>query len=158
MAVLPKCCSYLRQHATGKWHETFRLKQPDSDKYMHPIQKDTLVLRVEADKRAFYWIYDTQDAINFSQYVGLTLKLEAHELLVVPYCRMFYDIDMRLSTRQKAILLASMNITAANEVAAMKQASLLLADVFKEATIISLEEHGIDRDSELVGFDWLATR
>jgi hypothetical protein len=120
-----------------------------------------LLLRVEAGpkRRAFYWIYNTQDSIKFNQFVGLKLKAEAHEILLTPRCRMFYDIDLKLDEIQKNELAESMDMALStdNEIEIMDSIGKRLAGVFKEATLISLEEHGIDIETELVGFDWLFT-
>jgi len=162
MPIITECCTYLASNATGKWHETFRLKEPKTDNYMHVIQRNMLVLRVEGkDKRAFYWIYNVQDALQFNQYVGLALKMEAHEMIITPRCRMFFDIDLKLTEYQKCELADSMDmeLTDSNEVYVMEAIGKRLAVVFKDATMISLEEHGLDMnlDSNAAGLDWLST-
>lgn len=160
MPIIAECNAYLTTNATGVWYETYRLKDPKTENYMYPTQRDMIVLRVEGSKnrRAFYWMYNIQDAINFNQFVGLKLKMEAHEVIITPRCRMFYDIDLKLTEYQKSELAESMNVelTDTNEDMVMQQIGKRLGVVFKEATLISLEDHGII-ESELAGFDWLST-
>ncbi len=160
MPIITECATYLQSYADGQWYETYRLKDKATDKYMHPIQRDMLVLRVESkESRAFYWIYNIQDALKFNQYVGLNLKMEAHEIIITPRCRIFYDIDLKLTEYQKNEVAECFNValTDDNETSAMEVVAQHLADVFKEATLVSLEDHGIDLETELGGFDWMAT-
>jgi hypothetical protein len=160
-AIIRECAKYLRLNATGAWHETFRFKDVDTGEYLHPVSRELILLRVETEskRRAFYWIYNPQDAIRFNQFVGLQLNAEAHEILITPRCRMFYDIDMKLDEIQKNELVENMGFTLSpdNEIDVMDIVGKKLAGIFKESTLISLEDHGIDLESDLVGFDWLFT-
>lgn len=160
MPIIPECFSFLKVNATAQWHETFRFKNKETDEYLHMIQRGMVLLRVETGmKRAFYWIYNIDDAIRFNEFVGLQLKAEAHEIILTPRCRLFFDIDLVLSEFQKHEFADhyQLNFFASNENETMDEIGKSLAIVFKESTLISLEEHGIDIESDLVGFDYFYT-
>lgn len=164
MVIIKECCYFLTQNATGVWYESFRMLDKQSDSYIHPIQRGMILLRVELridneDKRAFYWIYNIKDVISFNEYVGINLKGECHEILITNKCRMFYDIDLKVDEIQKHDIAEYMNfeLTETNERLVMVSVAERLSDIFKEATIISLEEHGIDIEQELSTFDWMTT-
>jgi hypothetical protein len=146
MVIIAECQAFLKEYAVGQWFETYRFK--DGESYLHPLHRGMLLLRVETGtKRAFYWIYSFNDAIRFSEFVGMKLKAEAHEVILTPRCRMFYDVDLQLDVFQKIELAEHFNDNSMDEVA--KQ----VANIYKEATLMSLEEHGVEPD----GFDWMFT-
>lgn len=159
--IIGECVKYLRLNAVGTWHETFRFKDADTGEYLHAVTRELILLRVETGtkRRAFYWLYNAQDALRFNQFVGLQLNAEAHEILITPRCRMFYDIDLKLDEIQKNELAENMGLELShdNEVDIMETIGKKLAVIFKESTLISLEDHGIDIESDLLGFDWLFT-
>jgi hypothetical protein len=72
---------------------------------------------------------------------------------------MFYDIDMKLDEIQKNELAENMGFALSpdNEIDVMEMMGKKLAAIFKEATLISLEDHNIDLESDLIGFDWMFT-
>lgn len=158
-SIIPECASFLLENATGVWYESYRLKDPETNGLIHNIEHGMIVLRVEKNKqRAFYWISNIADAASFNEFVGLKFKGEAHELILSPRCRFFYDIDLTLDEMEKHELsnLYSYRCCHKNEITIMETIGAKLANVFKDATIISLQEHGID-SSDLNGFDWMFT-
>lgn len=161
MPILYPCYEYLSNFAIGKWEETYTMLDKETGGYKHKIQNDMMLLRVETGTcRAFYWIYNLNDAKKFNIHVGLTLKWEAHEIIIRPYCRLFFDIDLQLDEFEKIELaeLYGYDITDDNEVEVIDSIGKTLADVFKQSTLISLEEHGNHLDEgPLVGFDWIYT-
>lgn len=159
MAIIPDCVDFLNNNATGKWFETYTMKNKETNDFIHPITKETTLLRVELkQKRAFYWLLNANDAIRFSEYIGLTLKGEAHEIFTRRNCRFFYDIDLVLDEIEKHEIAHRYGfmIDPSNEMEVMNEVGKRLSYVLKEATLISMEEHGID-SNELKGFDWLFT-
>jgi hypothetical protein len=160
MAIIASCHAFLAQHAVGKWFETFRFKNKEDDSYLHTIHRGMVLLRVETgSQRAFYWIYNVQDAILFNEFVGLKMKAEAHEIIITPRCRLFYDIDLPLDGFQKDDLAEHFQyqLNDNHETEVMEELAKRLASVLKEATLVSLEEHGVDLEMDLVGFDWMFT-
>lgn len=158
-SIIAQCASFLKENATGTWHETYRMKDPDSNKLLYDITHGMVVLRVEkGGSRAFYWLSNVADATNFNKFVGLSFKGEAHEIIVSPRCRFFYDIDLELDEIQKHELADyySYAIDDTNEIEIMETIGSKLAHVFKEATLISLEENGVE-PNDLTGFDWMFT-
>ncbi len=155
MSIIPECADYLNENAIGQWFESYRFKKDDD--YLHPVNRDMVLLRVELNsKRAFYWIYNIDDALAFNRYVGISLKGEAHEIIIANSCRFFYDIDLQLSAFEQEDFAEHYGLPIdSNE--SMDILGRYLANLFKEATIISLEEHGNDVDDELYGFDWMYT-
>ncbi len=160
MPIIEKCHSFLSNNATGSWYETYRLKNKDTDHYEHEVSRGTIVLRVELESsRAFYWLYNINDAIRLSEFVGLKLKGEAHEIIIRRECRLFYDIDMKLDEFQKNDLADSMgfNLAEQSETYVMEAIGYRIARIFKEATIMSLADHYVDEDTDLKLFDWMFT-
>jgi hypothetical protein len=103
---------YLRDNCDGsKYFIENRLKQFNSDAYMHEV-KDAVVLRIEFsnEKRRFYWIYSNELVLKFNQFVGLAMKLECHDIIVSPRCKMFFDIDMKLDLMQLDALCSHYNV------------------------------------------------
>lgn len=160
MPIHPKCCEFLESHATGTWHESYCLINKNEDTFIHTIQRNTIVLRVELNKkRAFYWFYNTRDAIAFNEFVSFKLRTEAHEIIITNRCRLFYDIDLKLNEFEKNELAERFGIyiNEYNQIEVMEYIAMRFAEVFKNATIFSLEEHGIYEDEYLKNFDWMAT-
>jgi hypothetical protein len=117
-----------------------------------------VLLRVEVGTyRMFYWIYDTQAAVGFNQFITNEFNGEAHEIIVMNECRLFYDIDLKLDESQQYELTEffEFELTDSNKSCVMDIIGEKLAHIYKEATLISLEEHGNDRDDNLSGFDWM---
>ena len=160
MPIIHECFNFLKENASGQWHETFRFKNKETDEYLHAIQRGMLLLRVETTtKRAFYWLYNIDDAIRFNEFVGLQLKAEAHEIILTPRIRLFFDIDLILDEFKKYEFADHyrLNLDKKCESETMDNIGKSLAVVFKEATLISLEENGIDLEADLVGFDYFYT-
>ena len=160
MPIIHECFNFLKQNAIGKWFETYRIKDKDTNAYLNSIHRGMVLLRVETDtKRAVYWIYNLQDSIAFNEFVGLQMKAEAHELILTSHCRLFYDIDLALDEFQKHEFAEhyAVDLSDGQENLSMDEIGKQLAIVFKDATLISLEEHGIDIETDLVGFDYMHT-
>lgn len=160
MPIIQACHDFLTEHAVGKWHETYRFKNKETDEYMHPIHRGMTLLRVETGtKRAFYWIYNIKDSKSFVEHVGLRLKSECHEVIITPRCRFFYDVDLALDEFQKLEFADhyDLDLTEDSETQVMEVIGDRLAHVFKEATLISLEEHALDIKTDLANFDWMFT-
>lgn len=158
-SIIAQCTAFLAKNANGTWYETYRLKDPESNKLLHDISRETVIVRVEKEqKRAFYWLSNASDACVFNRFVGLVLKGEAHEIITSPRCRFFYDIDLELDEIQKHEIADYYGhaIDDINEIQVMESIGTKLAHVFKEATLISLEENGVD-SNDLNGFDWMFT-
>jgi len=158
MVIIAECNEFLQINATGRWFETHRCK--DGDKYIHPIGRDMVLLRVEkVPKRAFYWIYKLDDATAFNKFVGLSFHGEAHEVITSDACRLFYDIDLALDEMDVDDLAEYYRfvISKVNQHHVMDEVTERIANVFKTATLVSLEEHGNDHKDELYGFDWMYT-
>lgn len=160
MPVFSKCFDFLRDNAMGTWYESYYLINKNEDTFVHNIQRNTIVLRVELHKkRAFYWFYNIRDAIAFNEFVSFELRSETHEIIISGRCRLFYDIDMKLSEFEKNELSERYNlhIDQHNQIDVMEYIGMQFAEIFKNATIVSLEEHGIYEDTDLANFDWMAT-
>lgn len=161
MPIFSKCCEFLQNNATGTWHESYRLIDKTKDTFVHNIQRNSIILRVELDKkRAFYWFYNIKDAITFNEFVSFKLRAEAHEIIITHRCRLFYDIDLKLTEFEKHELVERYNLELqdGNQMDIMEFVAMQFAEVFKTATIISLAEHGIYEDDDcLANFDWMVT-
>lgn len=160
MPIISECYQFLQNKAIGQWKETYRFKDKDTDEYVHPIQRGMLLLRVETgQKRAFYWIYNIQDAIRFNEFVGLQLKAEAHEIILTPRIRLFFDIDLPLDEFQKNEFADhyGFDLSDDNETETMDEVGKRVAVAFKDSVMISFEEHGLDVETDLVGFDYIYT-
>ena len=157
--IIPACFKFLSANAVGQWHETYTMKLKGTDKYVHKIQRDMMLLRVETGTaRAFYWIYSLEDAIRFNEHASLKLKMEVHEVILTPRVKLFFDIDLKLDVFQKEELANyyQYDLTDENETKVMEAVAKKVGVVIKDSILISLEEHGVD-DSDLMGFDWMAT-
>ena len=157
--IIPACFKFLSSNAIGQWHETYTMKLKGTDKYVHKIQRDMMLLRVETGTiRAFYWIYSLEDAIRFNEHASLKLKMEVHEIILTPRVKLFFDIDLKLDVFQKEELANyyQYDLTDENETKVMEAVAKKVGVVIKDSILISLEEHGVD-DSDLMGFDWMAT-
>lgn len=160
MPIISECYQFLQNKAIGQWKETYRFKDKETDEYVHPIQRGMLLLRVETgQKRAFYWIYNIQDAIRFNEFVGLQLKAEAHEIILTPRIRLFFDIDLPLDEFQKNEFADhyGFDLSDDNETETMDEVGKRVAVAFKDSIMISFEEHGLDVETDLVGFDYIYT-
>jgi hypothetical protein len=157
LGIIRECYAYLKEHAIGSWYESHRFLVKGSDDYVHRIQREMQLLRVETrTKRAFYWIYRPEDAVGFSEFVGLKLKAECHEVIVSSRCRLFYDIDLALDEFQQLEFAEhyGYQLSETNKQIVMEKITKQLATVFKEATLLSLEEHGVDTETLI---DWMWT-
>lgn len=163
MAIFKECCQFLQDNATGVWHESYCLINKKEDSFVHTVQRNTIVLRVEfagAKKSiAFYWFYNEKDAAAFNEYVSFKLRRETHEVIISKRCRLFYDIDLALDEFQKHEIAEKykLSITETNETEVMEFVAMQLANVLKESTITSLEDHGVDEEESLRNFDWMVT-
>jgi hypothetical protein len=162
-----QCAAFLKDNAVGKWHESFTIKKKDSEEYVHEPLPNMSLLRVEHEEgahakvkgcRRFYWIYNSDDATKFNEYVGMALYSECHEVFITPRTRMFFDIDLKLDVMEKIDIAEAMGYPlgeGCDEVAVMDIVSKKLAVVYRDAIAISLEEKDALDDSN--GFDWMAT-
>ncbi len=160
MPILESCYSFLQQNAIGKWFESYTMKNKETDNYLHPIQRGMCLLRVEIKtQRVFYWLYNIDDAIRFNEFVGMKLKAEAHEVILTSRVKLFYDIDLKLDEFEKHELIDyfGFNSSIMSEMQIMNEVAKRVAIIFKDATLISLEENGLDIDTDLNGFDWMYT-
>ncbi len=158
MNTFERCRTYLEANAPGKWHMNRKLKNDTNDGYMYPITSNTILLRVEAHKYIrFYWIYDAKVAMDFNQHITNQFNAEAHEIIIRNECRLFYDIDLKLDESQQYELAEffKFDLTDSNKECVMNIIGEKLAHIYKEATLMSLEEHGNDRADNLSGFDWM---
>ncbi len=156
MDIFEQCRTFLSTNAVGKWHETPKFK--DGDGYIHHISSDMVLLRVETDNyRSFYWIYDINDAIEFNKFITDNLNTEAHEIIVGNCCRLFYDIDLKLDYLQKYELAEyyGFELSDENQSCVMDILGENIANIYKEATLVSLQEHGNDKLEHLSNFDWM---
>ena len=157
--TLVDCKKFLAENAVGKYCQEYRLINKDTSEYVHS-PKDAVVLRVQFadDRRAFFWFFNESDAVAFNEFVGATLKLEAHEIFTTPRCRMFFDIDLALPEMELDDVAAHYGIAMSEygPVETMDRVGQQLAKVYIDALKTSLEEHGVT-DDELHGFDWMHT-
>lgn len=150
-----KCADFLGEYGC-KWECEWKLLAEDG-KYNHPVNsRDTTVIRVEAGEkpskyRRFYWIFNRDVATKFALFVGTKLLAEAHEVITRPKIRFFYDIDLQLDGTGQDEFTGFYDTTDYDAI------SRKLASVYIEAIKISLEDNGIDVDSELNTFDWMFT-
>lgn len=154
-----KCRSFLKKNAKGKWFESRRFKDESGNGYLHHIATNMVLLRVEFENnnRMFYWIYDINDAIAFNAYVANVIHAEAHELIIGNQCRLFYDIDLKLDEMQQCELAEyyDFDMNDVNKQYVMNSIAGILACIYKDATIMSLSEHGNDMTDTLKEFDWM---
>jgi hypothetical protein len=160
---IKQCADYLKEHSDGvKYHIEYRLKQKDVNEYMHPVREHT-VMRIEfADnQRRFYWIPSRNPELvhQFNQHIGLGLKLEAHDIICAPRCRMFFDIDMKLDDMELDELSGhyGLTLTDDNAIHCMDNIGMSLMEAYVAALKLSLEEHGVDSD-DLECIDWMGTQ
>ncbi len=157
MDTIEECSRFLSENASGRWFETTRFKN-ENNGFMHRVSYDMVLLRVNHESSIrFYWIYDISDAIAFNDFVTSKLNSEAHEVITGNNCRLFYDIDLKLNDNQKYELLYHYNLELLenNETYVMDMLGEKIAHVYKNATLISLEEHGNDRNENLINFEWM---
>lgn len=160
MVIFAECIEFLSKNAIGKWFETYRCKNPETGDDIHAMPRDGMLLRVEKNgSRAFYWIFNTRDALRFSEYVGLHLHVEAHEIILSPRCRLFYDIDFAMDNIQKQEVAEFFELELEDETERETMVAIgkRIAVIIKDATLISLEEHGVDIETDIPGFDWMFT-
>jgi hypothetical protein len=161
------CKSFLTENAVGKFYETFTRKKKGTEEYLHKPMRDMLLFRVEHEEgaraevkgaRRFYWIYNPKDAKAFNEHVARKLKAECHEVFISPRTRFFFDIDLVLDEVDKGSIAAAMGIPLEEgqiEQFIMDEVSEKLAEVYRDAIAVSLEEHGALDNIEHV--DWMAT-
>ncbi len=157
MDAAGRCRKFLSETAVGKWYDTPRFKN-SSDGYLHPVSPSMVLLRLEGTKyRRFYWLYDTSDAIRFNAFVSDVIHAELHEIIIGKHCRLFYDIDLKLDADQQEELADhyGLELTEETKPFMMDIVGKNIAKIYAEATILSLEESGNDRDEDLSGFDWM---
>ncbi len=152
--MFKECRTFLKETARAPWYETSRFKN-DQDGYVQQVTSNTILLRIEiSNVRRFYWLNNLEDAKQFNEFITTQLHLEAHEIILGNKCRLFYDIDLKLDYFQKYEFAEHYNIELFkdNEICTMNIIGKTIADIYKNATLLSLREHGNEIDDT---FDWM---
>jgi hypothetical protein len=154
-SVEQQIAKWFKANAKCEYFCEYSLLKKGTQEYYHNV-RDAVVLRVELSKssRRFYWIYNEYVATAFAGYIGNALKLEAHDIICSPRCRMFFDIDLKLDEMKLDDLATHFEVNRGNTI--MDAVGDKLTQCYIKALKTSLEEHGID-DNDTSAIDYLAT-
>ena len=156
MVIIQESHNWLTKNAKGKWFETSRFKNKDTEQYLHPIERDMILSRIEIEKnnktlRAFYWLYSIDDAKNLNEYVSHEMKSEMHEIIISTKTRFFIDFDLKVNKELFDIYKLQQNKQNLDIIG--NKFALLLNQIL----LCSIEEHGIDIETEMETYDWMYT-
>ncbi len=138
-----KSNNWLRENATSKWEQTYKIKD-EHDKYLHSLTGLALLVRVEFHQmRAFFWFYSIHDANKFIPYIHDELKAECHEI-IINRVKLFFDIDLHLTDTELEDLIDFYSEQSGESNLTIDDVARHLAHLFYDASLASLEEHGND--------------
>jgi hypothetical protein len=156
MTIIKETFNWLTCNARGKWFETSRFKNKETGEYLHPIERNMILARIEIENkekiiRAFYWLYSIEDAMKLNEYVSHNMKSEMHEIIISTKTRFFIDFDLKVDA--KIFNIYDMENNKQNLDIIGNKIALLL----NQLLLCSIEEHGIDTETEMDHYDWMYT-
>lgn len=83
--------------------------------------------------RLFLWTKSKKQAIDLINYIN-SIGLEAHEIFLINRCRLFMDIDIKITSKQYQSLLKKMN--------GEEYVTGSIIDAYEQACNLSLQAHG----------------
>ena len=150
--------NYLRGHVEGAWFQTYRIKEQGTDVFLHDLNGLQMIVRVNyPDMFGFYWFYQMSDVYLLIKYVNEQLKLEAHEIIVNPTIKVFYDIDMTLTESDLSRLIDYYSEYSGEYDLDINDVARHLANLYFDASLASLVEHGNDSDKLIAVADMMYT-
>jgi hypothetical protein len=134
---------YLRDNAEGNWFQSYRIKEQNSDNFIHDLNGLEILIRVNYPEKmfGFFWFYNISDAHKLIKFTNKILRLESHEIIINPKIKIFYDIDLELTQEQ---LDSMIDWYSKYECDDINDLSRHLANLYFDATLASLDEHGND--------------
>lgn len=157
--VINRINAHLRDGARTEWFQSYRIKDQGTDNYCHSLNGLEMLIRVNlpGDKFVFYWLYHMSDAHLLIEFVHEQLHLEAHEIIVQPSIKLFYDIDMQLSDEEFHRMVEYYEETSGEYDLTVDDVSRHLAHLYFDATLASLEQHGNDMERLQLSSDMMYT-
>lgn len=158
--------NYLREHAEANWYQSYRIKESGTDTYCHDLNGLDMIIRVnfqevtnsnQTNMYGFYWLYNMNDVHLLIQYVHEQLKLEAHEIIVKPTIKLFYDIDMQLTQTDLTRMIDYYGEYSGEYDLDINDVARHLANLYFDATLASLVEHGNDIEQLQMSADMMYT-
>jgi hypothetical protein len=158
--------NYLREHAEANWYQSYRIKESGTDTYCHDLNGLDMIIRVnfqevtnsnQTNMYGFYWLYNMNDVHLLIQYVHEQLKLEAHEIIVKPTIKLFYDIDMQLTQTDLTRMIDYYGEYSGEYDLDINDVARHLANLYFDATLASLVEHGNDLEQLQMSADMMYT-
>lgn len=156
MPIIADIHKWLSKNARGKWFETSRFKNKDTGEYLHKIERNMILARVEIDSderiiRAFYWLYSIEDAMKLNEFVSHNMKSEVHEVILSTKTRFFIDFDLKVDSTLFQIYGLQQNQKNLDNI------GFNIATLLNQLFLCSLQEHGIDTETEMETYDWMFT-
>jgi len=158
--------NYLREHAEANWYQSYRIKESGTDTYCHDLNGLDMIIRVnfqevtnsnQTNMYGFYWLYNMNDVHLLIQYIHEQLKLEAHEIIVKPTIKLFYDIDMQLTQTDLTRMIDYYGEYSGEYDLDINDVARHLANLYFDATLASLVEHGNDIEQLQMSADMMYT-
>ncbi len=131
-----------------KWYYSYRIKNIETGEFMNDLNDLFMLIRVKYHNNiyVFYWIYNEEDIYTLIDYVNNFLKLEAHEIIIHPRIKLFYDIDLEISNEQLQDTIKWYSNYSNENNLTIDDVSRHLSNLYLDATIISLCQHNNNKD------------
>ena len=143
--LINKTKNYLRDNAKGQWFQSYRIKDANTDNFMHELNGVAMLIRVNyPEMLGFFWMYKMSDAHILIDYVHKILHLEAHEIIINDRIKLFYDIDMEITDSELQDMIDYYEEYSNETNLTIDDVARHLAHLYFDATLASLEEHGND--------------
>lgn len=143
--LLNKTKNHLRDNAKGQWFQSYKIKDPNTDGFIHELNGIAMLIRVNyPEMLGFFWMYKMSDAHLLIDYVHQNLHLEAHEIIINDRIKLFYDIDMEITDSELQDMIDYYEEYSNETGLTIDDVSRHLAHLYFDATLASLEEHGND--------------
>lgn len=143
--LINKTKNYLRDNAKGQWFQSYRIKDANTDSFMHELSGIAMLIRVNyPDMLGFFWMYKMSDAHILIDYIHKNLHLEAHEIIINNKIKLFYDIDMEITDSELQDMIDYYEEYSNETDLTIDDVARHLAHLYFDATLASLEEHGND--------------
>lgn len=143
--LINKTKNYLRDNAKGQWFQSYRIKDANTDNFMHELNGVVMLIRVNyPEMLGFFWMYKMSDAHILIDYIHKILHLEAHEIIINDRIKLFYDIDMEITDSELQDMIDYYEEYSNETNLTIDDVARHLAHLYFDATLASLEEHGND--------------
>lgn len=143
--LINKTKNYLRDNAKGQWYQSYKIKDGNTDGFMHQLSGIVMLIRVNyPEMLGFFWMYKMADAHILIDYVHKNLHLEAHEIIINDRIKLFYDIDMEITDSELQDMIDYYEEYSNETDLTIDDVARHLAHLYFDATLASLEEHGND--------------